>query len=282
MQDVVGFVGPSGTGKSHRASLVAHQEGCEALVDDGLLIVGGKILAGESAKRAPSKIEAIRRAIFTDRARADDVRRALLSSGATRVLVLGTSRSMIDRICETLALPSPGRWVEIESLAGPAQIRLAKEMRRAYGRHVIPAPTVEVRKTFSGFVVDPLRYILRKGADREEDLVMERSVVRPTWTWLGRLTVDDTVVSAIAGRAATEVDGVAGVQRVLVETWSEGVRISIELSVVFGSHIPSVLARARERVSEVVEQMTALNVLSATAAAKRVVLPRDRLLTREG
>lgn len=282
MQEVVGLVGPSGTGKSHRASLVAHQEGCDAIVDDGLLICQGKILAGESAKRAPSKIEAIRRAIFTDRARADDVRRAVLAAGVERVLVLGTSRSMIEKICETLLLPRPGRWVTIESLAAPAQIRLAREIRRTYGRHVIPAPTVEVRKTFSGFVVDPLHYILGKGSNRDDGLIMERSVVRPTWSYLGRFTVDDTVVSAIAGRAATEVVGIGGVQRVLVETWSVGVRITVDVTVTFGAHIPTVLDNVRRKVAEVVEHMTALNVLSVSAVAKRVILPRDRVLSREG
>ena len=49
--EVVAFVGPSGTGKSHRAIGVAHNNNCDAIIDDGLLIKGTKILAGTSAKR---------------------------------------------------------------------------------------------------------------------------------------------------------------------------------------------------------------------------------------
>ena len=47
---VVAFVGPSGTGKSHRAIGIAHKNNCDAIIDDGLLIKGTKILAGTSAK----------------------------------------------------------------------------------------------------------------------------------------------------------------------------------------------------------------------------------------
>ena len=46
---VVAFVGPSGTGKSFRAIGVAHDHGCDGIIDDGLLIEGTNILAGTSA-----------------------------------------------------------------------------------------------------------------------------------------------------------------------------------------------------------------------------------------
>ena len=46
--EVVAFVGPSGTGKSHHAIGVAFDNRCDAIIDDGLLIKGTKILAGTS------------------------------------------------------------------------------------------------------------------------------------------------------------------------------------------------------------------------------------------
>ena len=64
--EVVAFVGPSGTGKSHRAIGVAHNNNCDAIIDDGLLIKGTKILAGTSAKNETNRIQAVKRAIFTE------------------------------------------------------------------------------------------------------------------------------------------------------------------------------------------------------------------------
>ena len=76
--DVIALVGPSGTGKSHRALLVAHEHKADAIIDDGILIKDGKIIAGHSAKREPSKIMAVRRAIFILPGHAEEVRQARL------------------------------------------------------------------------------------------------------------------------------------------------------------------------------------------------------------
>ena len=43
--EVIALVGPSGTGKSHRALLVAHNNQADAIIDDGLYIKDGKIIA---------------------------------------------------------------------------------------------------------------------------------------------------------------------------------------------------------------------------------------------
>ena len=40
--EVVAFVGSSGTGKSHRALVVAHENKIECIIDDGILIHDNK------------------------------------------------------------------------------------------------------------------------------------------------------------------------------------------------------------------------------------------------
>ena len=58
------FVGPSGTGKSYRAQLVANARGINYIIDDGLLIKDNTVVAGRSAKKAPTKIETVKHALF--------------------------------------------------------------------------------------------------------------------------------------------------------------------------------------------------------------------------
>ena len=74
--DVIALVGPSGTGKSHRALQVAAEHHADAIIDDGILIKDGHIVAGESAKTEKSKIMAVRRAIFVLPGHAEEVRDA--------------------------------------------------------------------------------------------------------------------------------------------------------------------------------------------------------------
>ena len=54
---VYAFVGPSGTGKSYRAQMVAAENGIEYIIDDGLLIKGNDIVAGTSAKKQQPKLK---------------------------------------------------------------------------------------------------------------------------------------------------------------------------------------------------------------------------------
>lgn len=56
---VFAFVGPSGSGKSYRATWVANEAGMECIIDDGLLIRGNELLSGYSAKKEPTKIGSI-------------------------------------------------------------------------------------------------------------------------------------------------------------------------------------------------------------------------------
>ncbi len=274
--EVYALVGPAGTGKSHRASFVARQYGIEYIIDDGLLIHGSRILAGTSAKREATAMAAVRRAVFRDPDHAAAVRAALREHRPERILILGTSRDMIDRICDALDLPRAEKTIDITEVATPEEIRRARRTRRVEGKHVIPAPTFEVKKGFSGYLVDPLRLFhagrTRRGRD---DVVIEKSTVRPTFSSLGRFFIADSVVAAIAERAARDIPGVAGCHRVHVESEPEGVRIRVDLILYYGIRLVPVMARVRAHAREVVERLTALNVLSLEVVARQVVVRRD-------
>lgn len=269
--EIIAFVGPAGSGKSHRAGIVAHQQECEVIIDDGLLIRDGKIIAGTSAKREDNKMAAVRRAIFHEKDHRDEVRTALWGSKPKKVLILGTSEEMIVRICDALDLPHPDQTVRIEAIASPAQIRLARRKRRQEGKHVIPAPTFEVKKTFSGYMVDPLRFFMKRDSDPEA-VAMEKSVVRPTFSSLGRFFIADTVVAAIATRAAEQVEGVGRVGKVVVESRRDGVLLDLEIILRYGHPVWEALQEAQRSVARQIEHMTALNVLEVNLEARRLMV----------
>lgn len=268
------LIGPSGTGKSHRASLVARDNGVDLIVDDGLIIEGRglKILGGKSAKREPTLVAAIRCALFSDDDHRAEVRRLIHEElRPSRVLILGTSRNMSDRIAEALGLEPPSRYISIEQIASPQEIRRARRIRREYGKHVIPAPTFEVKKTFSGYLIDPLRFFRKKNEADHPELI-EKSVVRPTYSSLGRFFIADRVVAAIAQRSAEEVPGMAKVLSTLVESEADGVEVTLEVAVKYGSPLMPILLETQRYVKERVEYMTALNVIETNVEVRRLSL----------
>lgn len=268
--EVIALVGGAGSGKSHRAGIIAHKHSCELIIDDGLLIRDGKIIAGTSAKREDNKMAAVRRAIFHESDHREEVRSALWGFKPKKVLVLGTSDDMIVRICDALDLPHPEETIRIEDIASPAQIRLARR-KRLEGKHVIPAPTFEVKRTFSGYMVDPLRFLIKRDQG-EADVPLEKSVVRPTFSSLGRFFIADTVLAAIATKAAEMVEGVGRIGKVVVESRREGVSVEMEIILRYGVPLWEPLKQAQIAVAHQIEHMTALNVLEVNIEARRLMV----------
>ncbi len=250
--------------------MVAADRGIEVMLDDGVLVRGGRILAGRSAKRELTRVAAVKRAVLADPEHAEAIRAALRDASPERLLIMGTSRHMIERILEALRMEdAPLEVLSITEVASAADIELARTVRQQHGKHVIPAPTLEVRKTFSGYLIDPLQFIVRGRGARQ---LVEKSVVRPTYSSLGRFFIADTVVTAIAAHAAGRVAGVARVSKTVLATAEEGVTLRLELSMLVGASIPEVLRRVQEAVAESVEHHTALNVLAVHALARRLVV----------
>lgn len=267
--EIYALIGPSGTGKSHRASLVAGERGIDVILDDGLLVSDGRIMAGRSAKREDTMVGAVKRAVLQDPAHAHAIREALDRLAPRRLLILGTSQHMVLRILDRLNLSEePLTVIRIEEVATAGEIDMARLIRRQQGKHVIPAPTFEVRKTFSGYLVDPLRFMVRQHEHRQ---LVEKSVVRPTYSSLGRFYIADTVVSAIAAHAARRLSGVGKVMKSSVITFADGVECQLEISVRLGPFIPDVLKTVQAEVKRQVEHQTALNVLAVHVMAKRLL-----------
>lgn len=271
LQQIYALVGPSGSGKSHRASLVAVDKGVATIIDDGLLIHHGRIVAGHSAKRELTRVAAVKRAIFDDPSHALEVQEGLAALSPECLLILGTSENMVKRILAELRLEKiPVQWIRIEEISTREERRVAQLVRQSEGKHVIPAPTMEVQKSFSGYLVDPLWFIFRKKGGQVE---VEKSIVRPTYSSLGRFYISDTVLSALVVHAARKTSEIARVSRVMVQSSPDGVSIQLEVALSETRHLFSILASMQEEVCQEIEQITSLNVLNVRVDARRLIWP---------
>ena len=140
---VYAFVGPSGTGKSYRAQMVAAENGIEYIIDDGLLVKGNDIVAGTSAKKAATKIETVRHALFLEEEEQQVIRDAFEKEKLKSILILGTSDGMVEKIAANLGLPPIQKTIYIQDVATETEMEQARRMRVVEGKHVIPVPTFE-------------------------------------------------------------------------------------------------------------------------------------------
>ena len=269
---VYAFVGPSGTGKSYRAQMVAGEKDVHFIIDDGLLINDNKVVAGESAKKASTKIETVKKALFLHEDEKKVIQKALRKYRVKGILILGTSDGMVEKIAENLGLPKIIETIYINDVATDDEMKTARRIRVAEGKHVIPVPTFEIKKDFSGYLLDPLQIFKSKGKG-EKPYISEKSIIRPTFSYMGKFTISDSVFRQIAEYQALKMPEVYKILKTRVQNYGEGPLIYMEVSVVYGYNLQESLRVFRERITREIENLTAMNVVELDVIAKSIYLP---------
>ena len=266
--EVVAFVGPSGTGKSHHAIMVAHENKCDAIIDDGLLIKGTKILAGTSAKNEENRIQAVRRAIFTEDEHVRVVKEALGKSGIRRLLIIATSDNMIKKITGRLELDPPVKTVYITQIASKAEIKRARHSRLQEGKHIVPVPSVELKSHFTGYFANLPYNLFSKERKKPKDA--DRSVVRPAFSFYGKLLISDVVIENIIHIIAKKMLGVDRVTWVSVRRRSDskGIVIAMEVILFYGVQVLQITKQLQKKIKAKVEYMTAMQVKNVNVSIR--------------
>lgn len=264
--EVVAFYGPPGTGKSDRALVIAYENNCSCIIDDGILIYHSRIVAGKSAKREASRLKAVRRAIFWDEEQRVEVRDALKKINPKRVLILGTSDRMVVTITEALELPMPVKYIRIEDVARPEEMMKASEARHKEGKHVIPVPTMELKPYFKGYLVDPLKFFRtrKKEAPKRFSEENERSVVRPVFSYYGKLSFSDRVIASLVRYAVRDMKKlkVTHVSSEKSTSQMNGLILDLDISVRSGTpqDIKKAIHTMRDKVQREIEHTTGMSL----------------------
>ena len=269
---VYAFVGPSGTGKSYRAQMVAGEYDIKYIIDDGILVRNNDIVAGTSAKKAPTKIETVKRALFKNEEQRKEMIKAFNKLKPKSVLILGTSDKMVKEIAQNLELPQIEKTIYITDVATEEEINNAKRVRTTEGKHVIPVPTFEIKKDFSGFLLDPLQIFKSKGSG-EKPYISEKSIIRPTFSYMGNYTISDTVFRQIIEYIASKTDSITDIIRVRVNKTENGPLIYVEAEVKYGFNLMTELKKFKEKCIREIERQTTMNVVEMKVIAKKLTLP---------
>ena len=269
---VYAFVGPSGTGKSYRAQMVAAEKGIHFIIDDGLLINENAVITGNSAKKASTKIETVKKALFIDEKESKEIRKALIKYRAKSILILGTSDEMVAKIAENLELPKVSETIYISDVATEQEMDTARKIRVTEGKHVIPVPTFEIKKDFSGYLLDPLQ-IFKSQGNGKKPYISEKSIIRPTFSYLGNFTISDTVFRQIVEHMAKKTEDIHKILKTRVQSENSDPIIYMEIEVVYGCNVPQVLKDFKQKTVREIENLTSMNVAQIDVIAKSIYMP---------
>lgn len=109
----------------------------------------------------------------------------------------------------------------------------------------------------------------------------------------GKINISEEVIAVVAGVASSEVQGVAGMNASIAggisdllgkKNYAKGVKVAIEddevkisvsITVNYGSNIPAVSCEVQEKVKREVETMTSLKVVSVDVYVNSVAMPKE-------
>ncbi|MEA4964134.1 Asp23/Gls24 family envelope stress response protein [Lutispora sp.] len=276
--EVYALIGHSGTGKSYKAFMVAKDKNTQYIIDDGLLIGGTRVITGSSAKKEGTKLAAVRRALFKDEKHKEAVKAALKELGPERILVLGTSKRMVEQITEALEIPMPCEIIYINDISTDSEIDTAVKSRRFEGKHVIPVPTVEVKKDFSGYFIDSLKIFRRK--EKAGDIA-EKTIIRPTFSYLGKYEISKNALAQLVEMTALKAEGTIKVNKVRIDNKAEGVIIDLEVSLSLQKRLDLMMRDIQQIVREKLEYTTGLNVIAVNVWTVGLMLPDRKIYIGE-
>ena len=271
---VYAFVGPSGTGKSYRAQMVASEKGINFIIDDGLLIKDNEVIAGSSAKKASTKVATVKRALFYEDAEKEIIIKALKKYKPESILILGTSDGMVEKIAANLGLPEISETIYITDVATEEEMKTARRIRVTEGKHVIPVPTFEIKKDFSGYLLDPLQIFKSKGKG-QKPYISEKSIIRPTFSYMGNFTISDLVFRQILEYLAVQTPAIYKILKTRVENYGEGVKLYVEVTIVYGFNVVDGLNDFKQKAKREIEKLTAMNVVELDVVAKNIYVPEE-------
>ncbi len=269
---VFALVGASGTGKSFRAKLLAQKYDIGAIIDDGLLIQDDKILAGHSAKREKTFLAAVRAAVFDDKEHRDEIARALKKQNIRRLLILGTSEKMVQKIAARLQIPQPSKIIKIEDIATQDEIDFAIRSRRIEGKHVIPVPALEIKRSYPQIFYDSIRIkLFRKERPSGANMkVYEKSVVRPEFSKKGRVSISEAALTQMVMHCVSEFDPEIKIKKLTIKTDAHGYKLVITTDVPFGTELAGKIHNLQKYVIENIERYTGILIESVNIIVDKI------------
>lgn len=279
---VYALVGESGTGKSFRSKLLAEEYGIHAIIDDGLLIQDDKIVAGRSAKREKTYMGAVRVALFDDKDHRDSVAKVLRKTHIKKILLLGTSEKMVSKIAMRLQLPQPQKIIHIEEIATKEEIEKAVKSRQVEGKHVIPVPTIEIKKNYPQILSSSMRDFFsqkkwfHKKLKNPNGKMIEKSIVQPEFSKKGRIEISEAALTQMTMHCVNECDPDVKIKKITIKTDSRGYRLIVLIDVPFGTQLTGKIHRLQQYIIDKIESYTGILIEEVSIVIDKISKPEKK------
>ena len=163
---------------------------------------------------------------------------------------------------------------QIQQIASKQEIKKAKQARLRDGKHIVPVPTVELKPHFTGYFADlPYNLFSKQRKKSGED----RSIVRPAFSYYGKLLISDYAIYDIINLIAEKMMGIDKVTGIKVRRRAEtkGISIYVDVVLYYGVKIFEVTKLFQHKIKEKVEYMTAMQVKTINVSVRSLSVKKQ-------
>ena len=191
---------------------------------------------------------------------------------------------MVKRIQENLRLPKIEKTIYIQDVSTKEEMEEAVRIRRTEGKHIVPVPTFEIKKDFSGILLDPFQILKRgkkkdKKKNKKENAGVERSVIRPVFSYFGKYTIKDKVFKDIIRLVCDRIQGITEISTIRIDKAqnSNDVEISMNMEIAYGYNIEEMAEEMKKQSKKELEYMTSVNISMVNVKIVKIEVDEEKL-----
>ena len=164
--------------------------------------------------------------------------------------------NMVHRIAHRLSLPAPKKIIRIEDVASTEEIERAIHSRNTEGKHVIPVPAVEINRDYPHIFYDSVRVFLKRRFGLKKNKVFEKTVVRPEFSKVGRITISESALTQMVLHCAAEFDQSILIRKVSVREDAQGYRLGVFVHIPLGANLSGKVLQFQEYLADALQRFT--------------------------
>jgi hypothetical protein len=167
---------------------------------------------------------------------------------------------MVNKIAARLQLPPPSKLIKIEDIASRDEIDKAIRTRRIEGKHVIPVPSIEVKRSYPNIFFDAVQIFKRKKAPLgiATPKVHEKSVVRPEYSKRGKVIISEAALSQMVIHCVDEYNQNIRIKKIVVRDDEMGYRLVITIDVPYGIQLGGNIHELQQYIIDNIERYTGI------------------------
>ena len=204
---------------------------------------------------------AVKVALFDQKAHRDEIAKKLQGEKTRKILILGTSERMVNKIAARLQLPVPTKIIKIEDIASREEIDRAIRSRRIEGKHVIPVPSIEVKRNYPNIFYKAINIFKEKtgpvniGATPS---VHEKSLVRPEYSKRGKVIISEGALSQMVIHCVDEYNKDIRIKKIVVRDDEMGYRLVTKIDVPYGTQLGGNIHELQQYIIDNIERYTGI------------------------